>query len=161
MDLEKKLEVEGAFVEEIETRADQISTFQTQCSDNPFFISTLSYTREEEATIIRTLDIRLFTWILLTTFVLNMDRTNLSNAISDNLPQDLGFTIDTVNLATAIYAILFSIFCLSGAVIAKIVGPARCKPSVSVLLDRVVDSDRDSDSDVLLGTRYNGSCVDN
>lgn len=155
-----EIEVEGAFVNDIETRADQTSTFQTTSSDNPFFIRTLTYTKAEEAKIIRILDTRLFTWILLTTFVLNMDRTNNSNAVSDNLPQDLGFTIDTVNLATAIYSILFSIFCFSGAIMAKIVGPARCK-SASVILDRVIDHNRDSDSDVLLGTRYNGSCVDN
>ena len=55
-----------------------------------------------------------------------MDRTNNSNAISDNLPEDLGFNINVVNTATAIYSVLFSIFCLSGAVIAKIAGPSRC-----------------------------------
>lgn len=95
--------------------------------DNPYFVRDLEYTKEEEAKVIRILDTRLFPWILLTTFVLNMDRTNNSNAISDNLPGDLGFTIDTVNTATAIYAVLFSIACLSGAVIAKLAGPARCK----------------------------------
>lgn len=95
--------------------------------DNPYFVRDLEYTKEEEAKVIRILDTRLFPWILLTTFVLNMDRTNNSNAISDNLPADLGFTIDTVNTATAIYSVLFSIACLSGAVIAKLAGPARCK----------------------------------
>ncbi|KAF5363112.1 hypothetical protein D9757_011724 [Collybiopsis confluens] len=97
-------------------------------SDNPFFIPHLSYTREEEAKVIRTLDTRLFPWILLTTFVLNMDRTNLSNAISDNLPADLGFTTDTVNVGTAAYSVLFSFACLNGAVVCKIVHPARWIP---------------------------------
>lgn len=45
------------------------------------------------------LDYRFFTAILLSTFVLNVDRTNISNAISAGLPHDLGFTIDTVNSA--------------------------------------------------------------
>ena len=84
----------------------------------------LEYSKEEEAKVILILDTRLFPCILLTTFVLNMDRTNTSNAISDNLPADLGFTINTVNTATAIYSVLFSIACLSGAVIAKMPGPA-------------------------------------
>ncbi|KAF9074342.1 MFS general substrate transporter [Rhodocollybia butyracea] len=97
-------------------------------SDNPFFIPTLTYTREEETRVIRTLDTRLFPWVLLTTFVLNMDRTNLSNAISDNLPADLGFNTNTVNLATAIYSVLFSLSCLTGAVACKIVHPARWIP---------------------------------
>ncbi|TFK68769.1 MFS general substrate transporter [Pluteus cervinus] len=88
----------------------------------------VDYSPEEEAEVVRILDSRLFPWVLLTTFVLNMDRTNNSNAISDNLAQDLGFTIDTVNLATALYSVLFSIFCLSGAVAAKIAGPSRWIP---------------------------------
>ncbi|KAF8651059.1 hypothetical protein AX16_004922 [Volvariella volvacea WC 439] len=90
----------------------------------------IDYTHEEEAQVVRILDTKLFPWILLTTFVLNMDRTNNSNAISDNLASDLGFTIDTVNLASALYSVLFSIFCLSGAVVAKIVGPARWIPTL-------------------------------
>jgi len=48
-----------------------------------------------------------------------MDRTNLSNAISDGLPHDLGFNINVVNNGIAMYAVLFSIACLSGSVIAK------------------------------------------
>ena len=39
---------------------------------------------------------------------LHRDRTNLSNAISDNLPADLGFTIDSVNTGTIIYSIFFT-----------------------------------------------------
>ncbi|TFK33567.1 MFS general substrate transporter [Crucibulum laeve] len=110
--------------------AGHIVTYGTAHSDNPFFVKDLEYTQEEEQQVIRILDTRLFPWILITTFVLNMDRTNISNAISDNLPVDLGFTINTVNTATAIYSVLFSIFCLSGAVIAKIAGPARWIPTL-------------------------------
>jgi hypothetical protein len=78
----------------------------------PTYVKNLDYSVEEEAQVVRILDTRLFPWILLTTFVLNMDRTNHSNAISDNLPANLGFTINTVNTGTAIYAVIFSIFCL-------------------------------------------------
>ncbi|KAF8990706.1 MFS general substrate transporter [Cyathus striatus] len=99
-------------------------------TDNPYFVEDLEYTDVEESQVIRILDKRLFTWILLTTFVLNMDRTNISNAISDNLPEDLGFNINVVNTATAIYSLLFSIFCLSGAIIAKIAGPSRWIPTL-------------------------------
>ncbi|KAK7062360.1 major facilitator superfamily domain-containing protein, partial [Favolaschia claudopus] len=102
---------------------------QTVSSGEPdAYVESLDYTQEEEAKVVRILDTRLFPWILLTTFVLNMDRTNHSNAISDNLPADLGFTINTVNTGTAIYGVAFSIFCFSGAVMAKIVGPARWIP---------------------------------
>ncbi|KAF7301592.1 hypothetical protein MIND_00724700 [Mycena indigotica] len=99
---------------------------QTANSTDPrYFVKDLDYTPQEKSAVIRILDRRLLPVILLTTFVLNMDRTNNSNAISDNLPGDLGFTIDTVNTATAIYSVFFSLFSFSGAVMAKIVGPAR------------------------------------
>ncbi|KAJ3982593.1 MFS general substrate transporter [Lentinula detonsa] len=98
---------------EIEDTAEiNSSLFALSDSDNPFFIPNLTYTQSEESKVIRILDTRLFPWVLLTTFVLNMDRTNLSNAVSDNLPEDLGFTTDTVNLGTAIYSVLFSLACL-------------------------------------------------
>lgn len=110
----------------IAEEAGAVLTYQTGDSENPLFIPDLQYTREEEGRVIRILDTRLFPWILLTTFVLNMDRTNISNAVSDNLPADLGFTINTVNTAIAIYSVIFSICCLLGAVVAKIIGPSRC-----------------------------------
>ncbi|KAJ6554270.1 MFS general substrate transporter [Mycena capillaripes] len=95
-----------------------------------FFVRNLEYTAEDESAVVRILDTRLFPWVLLTTFVLNMDRTNLSNAISDNLPADLGFTINTVNTGTIIYSVIFSIFCFSGAVMSKIVTPSRWIPTL-------------------------------
>jgi hypothetical protein len=87
-----------------------------------------------------------------------MDRTNHSNAVSDNLPQDLGFNINIVNTGTAIYAVLFSIFCLSGSVIAKRVGPSRCKDSANIYFrwtHRVLN--RDPDPYVCVGTGDHGS----
>ena len=54
---------------------------QTVVAPEPqYFVKNLEYTAEEEAAVVRTLDTRLFPVILLTTFVLNMDRTNNSNA---------------------------------------------------------------------------------
>lgn len=130
-------------------------------SDNPYFVPSLDFTREEEAAVIRILDWRLFPFILLTTFVLNMDRTNNSNAISDNLPADLGFNINVVNTATAMYAVLFTVFCFTGAVIAKIVGPSRCECCLhlySPVLADVIRS-RDTHPNVCLGTGDRCSCT--
>ncbi len=128
-----KSSVEKGNYDEVDDKRRDISTVINAVhitsveSDNPNFVLDLRYSKEEEAKVVRIFDTRLFPVNLLTTFVLNMDRTNNSNAISDNLPADLGFNIDVVNTATAIYSVLFSIFTLTGAVIAKIAGPARCK----------------------------------
>ncbi|KAJ7784258.1 MFS general substrate transporter [Mycena metata] len=126
----------ATFVDDTDTKVGGISgawtesqTVAVQPSGEPlFYVKNLDYTAEEEARVVRILDTRLFPCILLTTFVLNMDRTNISNAISDNLPADLGFTINTVNTATAIYAVFFSLFTFTGAIMAKIVGPSRWIP---------------------------------
>ncbi|ORX34072.1 MFS general substrate transporter [Kockovaella imperatae] len=114
-------------------------------SEQDLFIEELVYTKEEEGKVIRKLDTRLFTAVLLSTFVLNIDRTNISNAISAGLPQDLGFTINTVNTAkrvktfrqelhvadtfhSQVYAVIFTIATLFGAVVGKFVGPHRYIP---------------------------------
>ncbi|KAF7424045.1 hypothetical protein PC9H_009346 [Pleurotus ostreatus] len=97
-------------------------------SSDPYFAPDIIYDSSEELSVIRVLDTRLLPWILISIFVLSMDRTNHSNAISDNLPQDLGFDIDTVNVGAAVHSTLFFVFCLVGAVAAKIVGPARFIP---------------------------------
>jgi len=80
-----------------------------------------------------------------------MDRTNHSNAISDGLPSDLGFSINVVNTGTAMYAVLFSVFCLSGSVIAKRVGPSRCKDAAYILSLETHHVRRDPSSYVCLG----------
>lgn len=110
----------------LEQSAQDLS-YEAEPVKNPFVIDDLEYTPEEEGAVLWKLDRYLMPCILVTTFVLNMDRTNNSNAISDNLPADLGFDINVVNTATAMYSVFFAMACLSGAVIAKIVGPARCE----------------------------------
>ncbi|KAI8075346.1 major facilitator superfamily domain-containing protein [Gilbertella persicaria] len=62
------------------------------------------------------------------TFVLNMDRTNISNAISDNLAADLGFTNDGVNTGTLVYSFIFTLFTLPSNAIVKRVGAHRWIP---------------------------------
>ncbi|KAI9259673.1 major facilitator superfamily domain-containing protein [Phascolomyces articulosus] len=61
-------------------------------------------------------------------FVLNMDRTNLSNAISDHLAENLGFTNDGVNNSILAYSILFTVFTLPSNFIAKKIGAHRWIP---------------------------------
>ncbi|KAF7313504.1 MFS general substrate transporter [Mycena chlorophos] len=111
-----------------QTTGDWTQTQTTTSTEPLYFVKDLAYTEEEERAVVRILDTRLYPVVLLTTFVLNMDRTNISNAISDNLASDLGFTLTTVNTATAIYSVFFSLFCFTGAVMAKITGPARWIP---------------------------------
>ncbi|RSH82833.1 hypothetical protein EHS25_005823 [Saitozyma podzolica] len=97
-------------------------------SEQLLFDIDLEYTKEEEAKVVKILDTRLFTAVLLSTFVLNVDRTNISNAVSAGLPADLGFTIDTVNSANQVYAAIFTFSTLLGGIAGKRFGPQRFIP---------------------------------
>ncbi|KAI9276061.1 major facilitator superfamily domain-containing protein [Sporodiniella umbellata] len=57
-----------------------------------------------------------------------MDRTNISNAISDNMPENLGFDVTGVNTSTLVYSIAFTLVTLISNPIAKRVGPHRWIP---------------------------------
>ncbi|KAI8143455.1 major facilitator superfamily domain-containing protein [Fennellomyces sp. T-0311] len=89
---------------------------------------TLQWTEDEETKVRRIIDWRLMPFTLLTAFVLNMDRTNHSNAISDHLAQDLGFTNDGVNNAILAYSVIFTAFTLPSNFVAKKIGAYRWIP---------------------------------
>ncbi|KAI7860293.1 major facilitator superfamily domain-containing protein [Circinella umbellata] len=88
----------------------------------------LEWEEHEEAKVRRKIDVYLMPFLLLMAFVLNMDRTNHSNAISDHLNVDLGFSLDGVNNAILAYSILFTIFTLPSNFIAKKIGAYRWIP---------------------------------
>ena len=88
-------------------------------SEQDLFDENIEFTKQEERAVVRILDWRLFTAVLLSTFVLNIvrskiqlklltskDRTNNSNAISAGLPKDLGFNTNVVNTAKLVSYIL-------------------------------------------------------
>ncbi|KAJ3298672.1 hypothetical protein HDU79_008165 [Rhizoclosmatium sp. JEL0117] len=91
---------------------------------------TLEYTEEEEARVRRLIDIRFMPWILFSTFILNMDRTNISNAVSGGLPKHLGFGYSTYNNGTSLYSVLFAIAAFFGSILAKRYGPHRVIPAM-------------------------------
>ncbi|KAI8071325.1 major facilitator superfamily domain-containing protein [Gongronella butleri] len=62
--------------------------------------------------------------------VLNMDRSNLSNAISDNLAMNLGITNNDVNTSITMHAVLFSVATLPNNIIVKRIGAHRWIPII-------------------------------
>ncbi|KAI8073277.1 major facilitator superfamily domain-containing protein [Gongronella butleri] len=57
------------------------------------------------------------------TFTLNMDRTNLSNAISDDMASDLGFDNDGISRSIMIYSVVFTLVTIpSNIIVNKYVG---------------------------------------
>lgn len=57
--------------------------------------------------MVRKTDLRLLTWLCLMMFGLQLDRGNVSNALADNLLNDLGLTTDDYNNGTTIQLLCF------------------------------------------------------
>ena len=74
---EKVLEIEDTTVSSQDNRS--IIT-------NSDYSPDLQWTEEEEKKVVRKLDIRLMSWVLLMTFVLNMDRTNIGKYCLNHRP---------------------------------------------------------------------------
>ncbi|KAH6001583.1 hypothetical protein HBI83_211270 [Parastagonospora nodorum] len=72
----------------------------------------VSWTTEQEAKVVRKLDFYLMPLLVLGFFVLQLDRGNISNALTDTITQDLGITNDDVNLGNQLM--------LAGIVVAEL-----------------------------------------
>lgn len=91
------------------------------------------WTYREEQRVRRKTDIRIFAWILVMFFGLNIDRGNLGNAAADNLLKDLNINTNDYNNAQNMYRIGFLIAEIPSQMIGKRLGPDRWIP-VQIIL---------------------------
>lgn len=68
---------------------------------------TATWTAKEEAAVVRKTDMYLLSWICLMFFGLQLDRGNLSNALTDNLLDDLNMSTNDYNNGTTIQLLSF------------------------------------------------------
>ncbi|KAM0705757.1 hypothetical protein Q7P35_007117 [Cladosporium inversicolor] len=66
-----------------------------------------TWTAEEEARVVRKTDLRLLTWLCLMFFGLQLDRGNISNALTDKLLDDLGMDQNDYNNGTTVQLLCF------------------------------------------------------
>ncbi|KAI9372212.1 major facilitator superfamily domain-containing protein [Aspergillus egyptiacus] len=71
------------------------------------FDPTASWTPQEERKVVWKTDWMLMTWLCLMFFGLQLDRGNLSNALTDNFLNDLGLTTNDYNNGTTIQLLCF------------------------------------------------------
>ncbi|KAL2819300.1 major facilitator superfamily domain-containing protein [Aspergillus cavernicola] len=71
------------------------------------FDPTASWTVQEERSVVWKTDLMLMSWLCLMFFGLQLDRGNLSNALTDNLLDDLGLTTDDYNNGNTIQLMCF------------------------------------------------------
>ncbi|KAH8906744.1 MFS general substrate transporter [Coniochaeta sp. PMI_546] len=81
------------------------------------------WTEAEEKKLVRRLDYKICSWVCLMFFALQLDRGNISQALSDNFLTDLGMTTNDYNYGQTIFYLCFLSAELPSNMISKKLGP--------------------------------------
>ncbi|KAI8964175.1 allantoate permease [Daldinia sp. FL1419] len=97
------------------------------------FNPKLTWSSREEKELIRKLDWKVCLWACIMFFGLQVDRGNLSQAVSDNMLDDLGLDTNDYNYGHSIFLVSFLLAELPSQLVSKAVGPDRWIPMQMVL----------------------------
>ncbi|QKX54289.1 uncharacterized protein TRUGW13939_01374 [Talaromyces rugulosus] len=92
-----------------------------------------SWTEAEEKKLVRKLDYKICSWVCLMFFALQLDRGNISQALSDNMLNDLGLSTNQYNYGMTIFYLCFLCAEVPSQMISKRLGPDRWIPIQMVI----------------------------
>ncbi|KAF9975199.1 hypothetical protein BGZ73_001228 [Actinomortierella ambigua] len=100
---------------------------------HPHYVHDLTWTEEEERRLVRIFDLRILSWIGVMFFFLQIDRGNMSNALTDNIMADLNVDLNVMTLGTTVFVLFFVAFEIPSNMVIRRVGAHRWIPFLMTL----------------------------